>query len=342
MSGHAETMRDAALPPLSAQAAETLIRRIDVIALYTHAYSLHLNFRYGGFTPCDLLDFAAKHRHHGVKIHLEDGEEASLGRMDAAGLAGFGQKAKQLGLDVHLEISETEVESLRKVVLIGHQTGATSIRCYPRYAGRVSSVIACAIEDLRHLQELDPMGKFRFTLEQHEDLTGAELVRIVEAVSNPCLSLMFDFTNMINAYERPLDALRAMAAHITEVHIKDARVVDDKGGWGQHCCRSGDGDIPQARLLMELLLLGKDGPQVRAYGLEEEVGYYSPAFRFPCEDKDPFIPHRALSETKLGAEANLQELLAREWSDADHLCSHIQMLLKQLRDHATHSLGATL
>ena len=340
MRARAETMKDVALPSLSAQTAETLIDRIDAIALYTHAYSLHLNFRYGGFTPSDLLDFAAKHKHSGVKIHLEDGEEASLGRMDADGLARFGLKARKLGLDVHLEISETEVTSLRTAVSIGHQTGATSIRCYPRYEGRVSSVIARAIDDLRHLQELDPDGTFRFTLEQHEDLTGAELVQIVEAVGNPNLSLMFDFTNMINAYERPLDALRAMAAHITDVHIKDARIVEDQGGWAQQCCRSGEGDIPQARLLMELLLLGNDIPQVRAFGLEEEVGYCSPAFRFPGEGDDPFIPHRAVSETKLAPDAKLQEVLAREVSDAEHLCIHIKTLLKQLHDHATHRIEA--
>lgn len=334
------TKEEAVLSPLSMQMCEKLIDRIDAIALYTHAYSLHLNFRYGGYTPSDLLDFAAKHKHRGVKIHLEDGEDASLGRLDADGLARFAHKARKMKLDVHLEISETEVASLRKAVSIGHQTGATSIRCYPRYEGRVSSVIARAIDDLRHLQELDPDRTFRFTLEQHEDLTGAELVQIVEAVANPNLSLMFDFTNMINAYERPLDALRAMAAHITDVHIKDARIVEDQGGWAQQCCRSGEGDIPQTRLVVELLLLGNDEPQVQAFGLEEEVGYCSPAFRFPYEEDDPFIPHRAVSETKLGPEFNLQEALARELSDAEHLCLHIETLLKRLREHAIQRIGA--
>ncbi|MGB7244000.1 MAG: TIM barrel protein [Sulfitobacter sp.] len=340
MNGRRATIGDATLPPLSAQKAEALIRRIDSIALYMHAYSLHLNFYYGGFTPSDLLDFAARHKHRGVKIHLLDGEDASLGNMDAAGLSRFGQKAKQLGLDVHLEISETEVASLRKAVFIGQQTGATSIRCYPRYEGRVSTVIARTIDDLRHLKALDPQTTFRFTLEQHEDLTGTELVKIVEAVGNPNLSLMFDFTNMINAFERPLDALRVMAPHVTDVHIKDAIIIEEKGGWAQQCCRSGDGHIPQARLLVELLLLGQDQPQVRAFGLEEEVGYHSPPYRFVNEELDPYIPHRPLSETKLGPEANLEELLAQERSDAKHLCSHIDMLLKQLRDHATLNLGA--
>jgi len=54
-------MRDTALPPFSAQAEGTLIRRINAIKLYKHAYSLYLNFHYHGFTPCDLLDFTAKH-----------------------------------------------------------------------------------------------------------------------------------------------------------------------------------------------------------------------------------------------------------------------------------------
>lgn len=54
-------MRDTALPPFSAQAAGTLIRWINALELYRHPYSFYLNFRYRGLTPCDLLDFTAKH-----------------------------------------------------------------------------------------------------------------------------------------------------------------------------------------------------------------------------------------------------------------------------------------
>lgn len=322
------------LPILSPEKARALIERIETIPLYAHAYSFHLNFRFGGFKPCDLLDFAAKNGLRGVKIHREDGEENSLGNADAVQLSGFGKKAKQLGLDVHLEISETEVPSLCDAIRVCRTIGATSIRCYPRYEGKVSSVIERTINDLRQLKDQDPEGTFRFTLEQHEDLTGAELVRIVEAVGNPNLSLMFDFTNMINAYERPLDALQTMAKHITDVHIKDAVILEDSGGWAQRCCRSGDGDIPQARLLMELLCLGENAPQVLAYGLEEEVGYHSPPFRFPNEEDDPFINARNVSETDLVAGVDIATQLAKEKADAQHLCTHVQELLKLLRNHA--------
>ncbi len=33
-----------------------------------------------------------------------------------------------------------------------------------------------------------------------------------------------------------------------------------------------------------------------AYGLEEEVDYYAPAFRFEDEDDNPWIPYRQMSE----------------------------------------------
>lgn len=322
------------LPALKPDKARELIRRIDAIPLFAHAYAFHLNFRFGDFRPLDLLEFADRNQLRGVKIHLEDGEENSLGRADVVQLGEFRKTAEQRHLDIHLEISETEVASLRKAVQVGHETGATSIRCYPRYEGKVSEIINRTISDLNTLKDLDPDGAFRFTLEQHEDLTGAELVRTVDAVDNPNLSLMFDFANMINAYEQPLDAFQAMARHITDVHIKDAKIVPDSGGWGQQCCRSGEGDIPQARLMMELLCLGENTPQVLAFGLEEEVGYYAPPLRFPDEDDDPFIAFRDMSETDLAPDADRAALMSRERADAQHLCAHIQDLLKQLRDHA--------
>ncbi len=36
-----------------------------------------------------------------------------------------------------------------------------------------------------------------------------------------------------------------------------------------------------------------------AYGPEEEVDYYAPAFRFEDEDDNPWIPYRQMSETPL-------------------------------------------
>lgn len=322
------------LPALSVDQAQRLLRRSEHISLYAHAYAFHLSFRYNRIGVEELLLFAQQHQLGGIKIHLDDGEALSLRHCKDARLVALKALAQQWGLEVHLEVSSTDRSELAEAVRIGSLLAATSIRCYPRYAGRVSEIIAWTIRDLRLLETLDPDGRFRFTLEQHEDLKGAELARIVEAVANPNLKLLFDFSNMLNAYEQPLEALKQMAPHISDVHIKDAVKVSEQGGWGHRACRSGSGELPMAQLLLELLLLGDDQPQVLAYGLEEEVDYYAPPLRFADEAADPLIPWRGVSETELAADADLEALLARELQDARDQLTHVRGLLAQLRRHA--------
>ncbi|MCP8687513.1 sugar phosphate isomerase/epimerase family protein [Marinobacterium sedimentorum] len=326
------------LPDLSAEQARRLIERSNRIPLYAHAYAFHLNFRCNRMGVEALLQFAHQHRLKGIKIHLDDGESLSLRHCDDARLVALKALAQQWGLEVHLEVSSTDTAELGEAVRIGRLLAATSIRCYPRYAGRVSEIIAWTVRDLTVLSTLDPQGQFRFTLEQHEDLKGEELVRIVEAVGNPNLKLLFDFANMLNACEHPLDALKQMAPHISDVHIKDAQVVSERGGWGHRACRSGEGQLPMARLLLELLLLGDEQPQVLAYGLEEEVAYYAPPLRFADEAPDPWIPYRGVSETELAANADLDALLVRELQDAQDQLDQVRGLLGQLQLHARHWL----
>ncbi|NVK41042.1 MAG: TIM barrel protein [Oceanospirillaceae bacterium] len=325
---------DTLLPGLSAAQARRLIERSARISLYAHAYAFHLNFRFNRIGVEDLLRFAHDHRLHGIKIHLDDGEALSLRHCDDGRLMALQKLAQQLGLEIHLEVSSTEGAELAEAVRIGRLLAATSIRCYPRYAGRVYEIIAWTIRDLRQLEQLDPEGRFRFTLEQHEDLKGEELVRIVEAVGNPNLKLLFDFANMLNAYEQPLEALAVMGPYITDVHIKDAEVVAENDGWGHRACRSGEGELPMARLLLELLLLGEAESQVVAYGLEEEVGYYAPPLRFADEAADPVIPWRDVSETELAPDADLEALLEREVQNARDQLAHVRGLLARLRRHA--------
>ncbi len=280
--------------------AVRLARRARTAPLFAHAYAFHLNFRFGGMVPTDLLAHAAAQGLVGVQIHVEDGEAASLAAMDGADLAVFGAEARRLGLAVHVETSSTEAWDLARTVAIAHAVGAAAMRCYPRHEGRLSTVIARTIENLRGLATLDPDARLRVTLEQHEDLTSAELIHILKAVDNPRLGLLFDFGNMVNAGEMPLAALQLQAPWVREVHVKDCLVMPDRGGWAHRACRSGEGHLPMQALLVELLLLGDEAPQVLAFGLEEEEDYYAPALRFPDEGVDPHIPARSASFTDPG------------------------------------------
>lgn len=317
--------RVAGLSPLLRQ---RLAQRAATAPLFAHAYSLHLNMRFGAVSPEDLLDFAAQHRLCGVKIHVEDGEGQSLRARDLAERRAFGARAQALGLELHIETSATDAASLTELVEIGRATGATCLRFYPRHSGALSAVIAQTIKDLALLHTLDPAGQFRFVLEQHEDLTSAELVQIVQAVGHPRLHLLFDFGNMINALETPLAALAVQAPYLTDVHVKDCKVLEDRGGWAHLACASGSGDIPIQALLVDLLLLG-DTPQILAFALEEEEGYYAPAFRFPDEGPNPHIPPRGASETDPG-QGDLAQRLAREYAAAEAQIALVRQMLAEI------------
>lgn len=322
--------RVAALDPAT---AIRLAGRARSAPLFAHAYAFHLNFRFGAMVPAELLAYAAAQGLPGVQIHVEDGEDASLAAMPMDALVAFGADARQRGLAVHVETSSTEPEDLARTVAIAHAVGASAMRCYPRYAGRVSTIIARTIEDLRGLAALDPGGRLRFTLEQHEDLTSAELNHIVEAVGNPRLSLLFDFGNMVNAGETPLAALRRQARLVREVHVKDCVVVPDRGGWAHRACRSSEGHLPMRALLVELLLLGEDAPQVRAFGLEEEEDYFAPALRLPDDGPDPLVPARTASFTDPGT-GDLATRLQRERDAAARQLQVVRAMLDEIATEA--------
>lgn len=319
----------ARIAALAAESRSRLATRARNAPLFAHAYAFHLNMRFGGMTPLDLAGFAHAQQLCGLKIHVEDGEQASLSRMPDAALHVFAEAVGRFGLDLHVETSTTEAAGLSDAVRIALATGATSLRCYPRYEGRISEIIDWTIADLRRLATFDPQTRLRYTLEQHEDLTSAELVRIIQAVDNPRLGLLFDFGNMINAYELPLPALVAQAPHITDVHVKDCLVQPDRGGWAHLACLSGEGHLPMEAMFVELLLLGEDQPQVLAFGLEEEEGYFAPALRLPSDGPDPFIAARTASFTDIGP-GDLAARLQQEAAAAQRQVETVRALLSEI------------
>lgn len=314
--------------------AEKILARVDNLPLYLHAYAYHLNMRLERILPNDLLDIAHENQLRGVKIHVLDGERYSLENMNDSELSAFGDKARQLNLDVHIETSASDKKAIDQVAAIALKTGASSVRFYPRYEGNLQEVMSIIAKDIAYIRDTYQNSGLTFTLEQHEDLKSHELASLIKQSGMESLSLLFDFANMINANEHPLDALDTMAPHITQVHIKDALIVNEEGGLGHKACISGQGDMPFKELLTKLICLGDEKPQVMAYGLEEEVDYYAPAFRFENEGDNPWIPWRQMSETPLPEANALEERLIKEKEDAINQIKFVRSVLQQIKKEA--------
>lgn len=313
--------------------ATKILQRADNIPLYLHAYAFHLNMRVEKILPENLLDIASQHQLKGIKVHVLDGESQSLSCANDERLEQFGEKARRLGLDIHIETSASDAKTIDQAVAIAIKSGASSVRFYPRYEGHLDAVLAQIRQDIHYIKENYQHSGLTFTLEQHEDLKGHELVKLVNDADFPQLSLLFDFANMINANEEPLPALAAMASNVTQVHIKDALIVREANGLGHKACISGQGDLPFKELLFQLVCLGEDKPQVIAYGLEEEVDYYAPPFRFQYEDNNPWIPWREMSETPL-PNKELDVRLEKEFNDALNQIAYVRNILQKLKQEA--------
>ncbi|WP_433705623.1 sugar phosphate isomerase/epimerase family protein [Paraburkholderia sacchari] len=326
----------ARIPELTPALARKLIERIDSVRLFAHAYTMLGNFTYGSFHPCDLLDHAYRHELGGICIHLLDGEERSLGRMSDSQLREVAAHASRLGLDVHLEISNTRRPDVDEVVRIARIMAVEHIRVYSRYEGLLSDVMKRVEADLRYLAELADRHRLHFYFEQHEELKSAEIVDLLRAVGHPRLHALFDFGNMINACESPMSALRQLAPYIGQVHMKGVRTLKEGDGFGHRGVLQGsaDDDLPGARMLFELLMLGESKPQIVAFALEQENHYYAPMFRRMSEPDDPFIPYREMSETGIPGGLSKDALLEQEPRWAFNQIRYVRSLLLRLRELA--------
>ncbi len=136
---------------------------------------------------------------------------------------------------------------------------------------------------------------------------------------------------MINACEEPLPALQAMAPYIRQVHLKGIRRIRHLSGFAQLGVAQGEDDLPQMKMLLDLLMLGEDEPQVETFSLEQEIGYYSPVFRRHGEDPDPVIPQRGPSETPVDETIPLRDSLLMENRNACDQLRFVRNLLENLK-----------
>lgn len=330
-----------AAPMLTPALAQRLLDRLAQVRLFAHAYPLLTNLTHGHVTPADLLDFAYRHELQGLSLHVLDGEQNSLSQMSPGQLQAFADKAQALGLDVHVEISSTLKQDVDQVIAIAKALGVRNIRVYSRYEGTLSRVMDIIESDLHYLAQQADAHDLYFDFEQHEELKSDEIAQLLKRLDHPRLHALFDFGNMINACEQPLQALRNLAPHIRQSHLKGVRIVAEQNGFGHYGVLQGsaEDDLPSARMLYELLMLGDTAPQVIAFILEQENHYVAPAFRQQQEAADPFIAYREMSETPLPAGFTLARMLADEHRWANNQVAYVRGLLGEFRTLAELTLA---
>ena len=199
------------------------------------------------------------------------------------------------GLDCDLETTGTDPGQLAEQLDLAAALGARHLHTYALPG-------ASSAEAIRDLAAIGPIAEDRgvpVLIENHEELTGVEVARILEAVDHPFVGALFDYGNAMMVREDPLDALDAMLPWVRGAHLKDHVVMH-----GLVCgVPIGEGVLPIAEITRRLAdagmtriafenVWGYTAPfRPRADGLPEETDA-NPVFRERADPGDSafFLP----------------------------------------------------
>jgi len=254
------------IPQLNKNLAKKILDRVDAIKWYLNRYSLELNFKHANISVLEFMALAREFGFDGVQIHVAKGGSRTClsGEMDDY-LRDLAFQKNRRKLDLQLDISSVEKHDLEETVRVARAMGIPIIRCYIRSAGTLDDIIMEGKRRLRYAADLGEKWDITFLLEQHELLTGPEMVDIVSSVDSPKLGILFDFANPITAGRDPLDDIQAMQKYILCAHCKDVCIIEQDGRFGQRGVKMGRGDLNLPKLLFDLLMLGDDAPQVKYF-----------------------------------------------------------------------------
>jgi len=173
---------------------------------------------------------------------------------DEGFLRKVGDFCRRHGLYLELGDWRFGEEALTQHLELAAEVGARSLRTF--YGGRRHKMSAAEIaagveESIRGLAALAPVAervRVPLALENHEEFTSAEIIRIIEAVGSPYVRACLDSGNGMMVGEDPLECTRALAPYAAAVHLKDW-VVREEGGeprWEDRVLGRGDARAAEA------------------------------------------------------------------------------------------------
>lgn len=191
---------------------------------------------------------------------------------DERALAAFVERAQELGLDFVFAGPRIELEPFRKAFPQAKLLGAKAIRCVisgvlcgdRRPIGGLEGWQRHLDATIQTLKEIAPMAEdhgIRIGIENHQDATSADLIRLCEEVGSPNVGITLDTGNPLAVGEDPVIFAEKILPYLVHVHLKDYRMAATEEGYRLFHCPIGSGvvDFPA------LFRLFKTKPDVRTH-----------------------------------------------------------------------------
>lgn len=297
-------------------------------------FSFHLVLAAGRYDVFRSLDWMAEQGFAGVQLNINGPQGRFLGA-DPADAAHVARVRRHLaGLGFFAEIGgghATDAPLVARQLELAAAVGADVLRTVIGFHDSIGQTIAQTRAAMEQVLPLARRLGVRIAIENHEDVTAAELRQLLDALDDPFVGACLDTGNDLVVYGDPLEAARVLAPRAISTHIKDQKLVRVAGTVYSAGVPLGRGDIDLPAILPVIL---SDSKLDRIL-IQNTTGYAAKLNPFARPDLRPTSDYAAVpifADPAAAAAAGLRLGLADLTADT----------LAQLAEHQYHDVARDL
>ncbi|WP_123054008.1 sugar phosphate isomerase/epimerase family protein [Clostridium sp. JN-1] len=137
------------------------------------------------------------------------------------------QEIKKYGLYAEIDTNGTDPKHLTEVIEVAHKIGADVVRTYCCMGEYDVKLLEKAPGDIKQVVPLLKKYRIKFAVENHEEETTDDVIKVIEEVNSPWVGAHCDIGNGMMAWEDPVEAVKKLAPYAFTTHFKDHIVIKD-------------------------------------------------------------------------------------------------------------------
>ena len=122
-----------------------------------------------------------------------------------------------------------ETEKISEALEVARRIGADLLRTYCCFGRYNEAALKKAPENFKKIVPLLKKYRIRFAVENHEEETSEEILRIIKKTDSPWIGSHCDIGNSMMAWEDPVAAVEKLAPYAYSSHFKDHIIIEDRG-----------------------------------------------------------------------------------------------------------------
>jgi len=174
-------------------------------------------------------------------------------------LVAFRAQAAERGLGLVVDGPRIDPEAFRPCLEQAAWLGTKVVRCVlsgilcgdRRPMGGLEGWQRHLEQMVQHLKEIAPLAEalgLKIGIENHQDATSADLIRVCEEVGSPNIGITLDTGNPLAVAEDPVIFAERILPYLVHVHLKDYRMAATPSGYRLFHCPIGAGVVDFAAL----------------------------------------------------------------------------------------------